>query len=295
MTNMTITTPENNTNTGTVDFFKEMDSIDKAVSSESRDIIATIERYKKATSEYLRNLDMRDLVVKKLPKIKNVRVRYVQNSRFWDALDRAAEKVDYVRENIERAEEKEAAKQRTREEWESMEQRIVGEKPTPDAGYQVCGTWNCKKIYKTVNKRTSKYCSEACRNEQKAAAKRLRDTGTYLPVKVYESYRSDYLSNIHKEYEVSLNAAYSYATDGRVYKNPGRRSLTTREMIEIDEIKKEDNRELSEVKTSKWSKEQMEKYLTTQYSNLSHLPWSTNLINTNDRNQITYNNPPWWG
>lgn len=140
-----------------------------------------------------------------------------------DLLILMAQKLLYAEENIERKRQEEAAMRRTREEWAALELLYVGgEKPSPPDGMVVCACWDCLVTYRRKH-RNSKFCSERCRNEQKAAELRFKKTGTYLPRKAYIGYREEYDGRrrewIEKPYAVVPEIAQHRRDGNRISKS----------------------------------------------------------------------------
>lgn len=206
----------------------------ETVTADTLDAAPLMVRYASAIEDVLAVTERRDLVVKSVPPDSdNAKAFRVQRSPFWEAVETMGQRLDYVIENGERAEAKEAAFTRTREEWAELERDYIGFPPTvheDEDEPEYCAAWNCH----SSRRRRSIYCCERCRNEQKAAELRFEATGTYLPRKEYERVRNAYGDTQHAGITSSIGAAAFYGTDGHNYRLPIRRKLTDRELTGME-------------------------------------------------------------
>ena len=139
----------------------------------------------------------------------------------------AADKLDYIAQNIIRERQKEEARNRSREEWTDLEARHVytvtsnkalteniemlqlfGEISDKQAEWarnrlRECNAWNCDSYFVPRDKR-GRYCSGKCKTEQRQAIERFKLYGTYLPRDVYIDKRPDSIQEAISKHEVSL-------------------------------------------------------------------------------------------
>lgn len=221
----------------------------RTVKADFYNIHELMDEYAAEVESHLALTGRRDLVTADRRDCPEGKAKRVELSRFWKAVEAMAERIDYVRENIERASNREAIAARTRREWEALEraylEETVGKRPVLPAGdkRRVCSAWGCHTIYLPRTKRPSKFCSEKCRHNQKSAAARLKANGTYLPVKEYDHYRQTYAAVRSTAWEAPLGAAHGVATDGRDYRKRTRRGRTSREVAYFDRLSEQRERE----------------------------------------------------
>ncbi|MFB6362499.1 hypothetical protein ACFCP7_00375 [Paenibacillus elgii] len=221
----------------------------RTVKADFYNIHDLMDEYAAAIESYMAQTSRRDLVTADRRDCPEGKAKRVELSRFWKAVETMAERVDYVRENIERASNREANIARTRREWETLEraylEETIGKRPVLPAGdkRRVCAAWGCRTVYLPRTKRPSKFCSEKCRRNQKSAEARLKANGTYLPVKEYDHYRQTYAALRSTAWEASLGAAHGVATDGRDYRKRTRRGRTSREVAYFDRLRERRERE----------------------------------------------------
>lgn len=221
----------------------------RTVKADFYDIKALMDEYAAVIEVHMAQIGRRDLVTADRRDYPEGKARRVERSRFWEAVETMAARIDYVRENIELSRNRETNAARTRDEWEALErvylEKTIGKPPVLAANDErrICSAWGCHTVYKPRARRPSKYCSEKCRRNQKAAKKRLNANGTYLPVKEYDQYRQAYTAKQSTAWEVSLGAAYCIAIDGRDYRKRTRRSRTRREEAHFDQLREQKERE----------------------------------------------------
>ncbi|QDY84879.1 hypothetical protein FQU75_16630 [Paenibacillus polymyxa] len=212
----------------------------ETVRADVLDAVPLMQEYEEDIENYLASIERRELVVSESNLVmrdgsKAARVRY---SPFWEALDTMGQRLDYVIENNSRMLEREVASGRTRADWIELERDYVGFPPVvyeDEREPTYCAAWNCHNEVRLTGKRPSKYCSEKCRHEQKAAERRFKRTGTFLPVKAYEKLRIGYAQAKTTYKEVSWDAVpKTLATDGKDYREPKRRKLTVAEMTAME-------------------------------------------------------------
>lgn len=146
-------------------------------------------------------------------------------------------KLMYIAENIERKQAEEAAKHRTREEWEKLEEQysadhvhaalswedveadlfaVIEAARTPEEReraweyyydeimhYQECAYELCTAIFDTREHGNRRYCCDEHKAAQDNAKERFAKTGTYLPQDAYIPKRSSSVDKQYKKRETS--------------------------------------------------------------------------------------------